>query len=117
MADIITASRISRLKCNFSIVEAIGSIILWILLSIISFGLALIVFPYYLNKAVINKTEVLDASGNAVGRLNCTFNIGHSIGHVIIWLILILITFGLAAFPYVYRVLRVLLNETHIEYY
>ncbi len=71
------------------------------------FGLALLVFPYYLNKAVLNKTEILDLSGRAVGRLNCTFNIGHSIGHVIIWGILIILTLGLAGFLYVYRVMRV----------
>jgi uncharacterized membrane protein YjgN (DUF898 family) len=117
MPELVTTTRIGRLKCNFSTVEAIGSIVLWIILTIVTLGFALIVFPYYLNKAVINKTEILDASGKAIGRLNCTFNIGHSIGHVIVWAILILITFGLATFLYVYRVLRVVLNETRIEYY
>ena len=75
------------------------------------------VFPYYFNKAVLNKTEILDANGNAIGRLNCSFNLASSIGHVILWVLLILVTFGLATFLYVYRVMRVLLNETRIEYY
>ncbi len=113
----VVPTRIGRLKCSFGTGEAIGYVILWIILTVVTLGLALLVFPYYLNKAVLNKTEVLDASGRAVGRLNCTFNIGHSIGHVIIWAILILITLGLAAFLYVYRVLRVVLNETRVEYY
>ncbi len=68
-------------------------------------------------EAVLNKTELLDASGRVIGRLNCTFNIGHSIGHVIVWAILILVTLGLASFLYVYRVVRVVLNETRVEYY
>lgn len=118
MTDIVSSgSRRGRLKCSFSTVEAIGSVVLWFILTIVTLGLALLVFPYYFNRAVLNKTEVLDGSGRAIGRLNCTFNIGHSIGHLLIWLILILVTFGLASFLYVYRVLRVVLNETMIEYY
>ncbi|WP_320196146.1 DUF6693 family protein [Agrobacterium rosae] len=118
MTDIsITTGRIGRLKCSFSAIETIGSIVIWVILTVITFGLALLVFPYYLNRAVINKTEITDGAGRAIGRLNCTFNIGHSIGHVIVWGILILITLGLASFVYVYRVLRVVLNETRIEYY
>jgi len=118
LSDIATApTRIGRLRCSFSIVEAIGSVVLWIVLTIVTLGLALIVFPYYLNRAVLNKTELLDGSGRPIGRLNCTFNIGNSIGHVIVWAILILITLGLASFLYVYRVVRVVLNETRVEYY
>ncbi len=113
----ITQTRSARLKCSFSTIEAIGTVVLWIILTIFTLGLALLVFPYYLNKAVLNKTEIVDNSGRTIGRLNCTFNIGHSIGHVIIWAVLIVITLGLASFLYVYRVLRVVLNETRIEYY
>lgn len=113
----ITHTRIARLKCSFSTIEAIGTVVLWVILTLVTLGLALLVFPYYLNKAVLNKTEILDASGKTIGRLNCTFNIGHSIGHVIVWGVLIVITLGLASFLYVYRVLRVVLNETRIEYY
>ena len=118
MSEVAKATtRIGRLKCSFTTVEAIGSVVLWIILTIVTLGLALIVFPYYHNRAVLNKTELLDGSGRAIGRLNCTFNIGHSIGHVILWAILIIVTLGLAGFLYVYRVIRVVLNETRVEYY
>lgn len=117
MVEAVGATRIGRLKCSFSVVEAIGSVILWIVLTIVTLGLALIVFPYYLNRAVLNKTELLDGAGRPIARLNCTFSIGHSVGHVIIWAILIVVTLGLASFLYVYRVLRVVLNETRVEYY
>ena len=113
----ITQMRSARLNCSFSTTEAIGTVVLWFVLTVFTLGVALVVFPYYLNKAVLNKTEILDASDKTIGRLNCTFNIGHSIGHVIIWAVLIIITFGLAGFVYVYRVVRVVLNETRIEYY
>lgn len=97
--------------------ETIGQVIFWMLLSIVTLGLALLVFPYYFNKVVLNRTEVLDSSGRAIGRLDCQFNIGSSIGHVIVWILLIIVTFGIAAFFYAYRILRVLLNDTRIAYY
>ena len=118
MSEIVTTpTRIGRLQCSFSVAESIGSVVLWIILTIVTLGLALIVFPYYLNRAVLNKTELLDGSGRTIGRLNCTFNIGHSIGHVILWVLLIIVTLGLASFLYAYRVIRVVLNETRVEYY
>jgi uncharacterized membrane protein YjgN (DUF898 family) len=117
MMEMTSTSRATRLKCSFSTTEAIGNAILWIVLIIVTLGLALVVFPYALNRSVLNKTEVVDASGKVLGRLNCDFGIGSSIGHAIIWAILIIITLGLASVLYAYRVLRVVLNETRIVYY
>lgn len=113
----INRPRAARFKAEFGVVDTIGVVIIWIILSIITLGLALFVFPYYLNKDVINKTKVLDSEGREIGRLNCRFNLASSIGHVIIWILLIIVTLGIAAFFYAYRIIRVVLNETEIEYY
>ncbi len=112
-----STTRIGRLRCSFGTIEAIGSVIMWIILTVITLGLAMLVFPYYLNRAVLNKTELLDGAGNPIGRFNCTFNVAHSIGHLIVWAIIIVLTLGLGGFLYFYRVLRVTLNETRVEYY
>ena len=109
--------RAARLRSDFSIGDTIGHVIIWVLLTIVTLGLALVVFPYYFNRAVLNRTKVIDSAGNEIGYLDCRFNLGSSIGHVIIWLILIIVTLGIAAFFYVYRVLRVVINETRIVYY
>ena len=63
--------------------------------------------------------QVLQAAqtGSRAARLRCEFSIGQSIGHVVVWVILILITFGIAGFFYLYRVVRVVLSDTVIEYY
>ena len=111
------ASRILRFRCNFGVGEAIGNAILWFLASILTLGIALLVFPYFLNRSVLNQTEVLDASGRAIGRLNWRFGLASSIGHFILWFLLILVTLGLASFVYIYRVVRVVLNETEIQFY
>ncbi len=111
------SGRSLRLQCRFSNVDALGYMILWFVLTVITLGLALLVFPYYLNISVLNRTEVVDGSGRAIGRLNCRFGVGSAIGNLILWGILILVTCGLASFLYVYRVLRVVLNETTVELY
>lgn len=109
--------RVAKLKCNFGIAESLGNIIIWILLSIVTIGLALLFFPYFLNKSVLNKTVVLGGKGETIGHLNCKFSVSSSIGHAILWGILIVCTFGLASFFYVYRVVKVVLSETYIEFY
>lgn len=109
--------RIARLKCNFGIAESLGNIIIWIILSIVTIGIALLFFPYFLNKSVLNKTVVLGAKGEPIGYLNCKYSVASSIGNAILWSILIFFTLGIASFFYVYRVVRVVLNETYIEFY
>jgi cytochrome bd-type quinol oxidase subunit 2 len=108
---------IMRFRCSFGIGEAIGNAVVWVLLACITAGLALLIFPYFFNRSVLNRTEVLDAGGRAIGRLNCRLNVSSSVGHFILWVILILVTLGLASFVYAYRVLRVVLNETEIVFY
>lgn len=116
-AEAAGSGRPVRFKCDFGVMETLGQVIIWILLTIVTLGLALMVFPYYFKKVVLNQTEVLDSSGRAIGKLDCHFNLGSSIGHVIIWILLIIVTLGIAAFFYAYRILRVLLNDTRINYY
>jgi hypothetical protein len=117
MSSMMSAERAARFQCEFGLLESLGQVIIWILLTIITLGLALFVFPYYFNKVVLNRTQVLDAHDRPIGRLDCQFSLGHSIGHVILWAVLILLTFGIAAFFYAYRILRVLLNDTRIVYF
>ncbi len=61
--------RAARLRSDFSTADAIGHVIIWVLLTIITLGLALIVFPYYFNRAVLNRTKVIDGAGNEIGYL------------------------------------------------
>lgn len=106
-----------KLECRFGIAASLGNIIIWALLSIVTLGIALLFFPYFLNKSVLNETEIISRNGTAIGRLNCRFSISSSIGNAILWGLLILITLGLASFFYVYRIVKVVLSETYIEYY
>ena len=105
-----------KLRNDFSVGDAIGYSILWLLLVICTLGIALFVLPYYFFKTIINKTTVLDDRGAEIGRLSCNLTLGAMIGNTIIWLLLTIITLGLAYFVYVWRVNRVVLSETCIVY-
>lgn len=101
-----------RFRCDFSLTEALGQLLIWVLLTLVTFGLALFVLPYYFLKAPINKTYVLDASGNAVARLSVDVGFADILGHAILWLILTILTLGLAYFVYWQSVVKRLMNAT-----
>lgn len=105
-----------RLQCDFSIMDAILNALLWFILTIITIGLAAFLFPYYLPKAVLNKTQVVDLDGHRVGKMVCDISVGGVILNALLWWFLTIITLGLAYFVYIYRVYRILLNETRIQF-
>lgn len=100
-----------NLKCEITIGEIIWQIVIWILLSAVSFGLALIVMPYYFIKALLNRTYVVDSKGFKMARLEVEVSFWNILGHVLIWLLLSIITFGLAYIVYWHMVLKRLLDS------
>lgn len=101
-------------RCDFGIGESIGHFILWLILIVVTLGLALFVFPYYLLKAILNKTIVLDGSGNEVGRMRCEISLPGAVGNAFLWLLLSIVTLGLAYFIYFYRITTIVLGQTVI---
>lgn len=103
------------LECDFTVGEAIGQLLIWLLLSIVTFGLALFVLPYYFLKAPINRTKLLDRDGAIAGHLYVDVSFGDILGHALIWLVLTIITFGLAYLVYWPAVVKRLLNGVVIK--
>jgi uncharacterized membrane protein YagU involved in acid resistance len=104
-----------KFKCDYSASEAIGSVIIWILLTIVTLGLGAFVMPYYLLKAPINKTTLVAPDGTSLGKLHVDVNLSEIIGHMLIWVLLTIITFGLALFIYYPAVVKRLLNGVQIK--
>lgn len=103
-----------RLSCEFSMMNALVSIIVWVILSLVTFGLAAFFAVYYFTKAIINETWLVNAAGEKVGRYSCNLTLGEIIGHIIIWIILTVITFGIASIFYFFMMLRLCFNRTTI---
>jgi len=98
------------LKCEFSVSEAIGQLVIWIILSVVTLGLALFVLPYYFLKGPINKTYVVDHNGNKFAKLHVDVNLSEIIGHMIVWILLTIVTLGLAYLVYWPAVMKKMLS-------
>lgn len=105
----------SRLKCEFTVSEAIGQIIIWILLSIVTLGLALFVLPYYFVKAPLNRTYLLNADGDKIAKIHVDVAFVDILGHALVWLLLTIVTLGLAYFIYWASVIKRLLNASNFD--
>jgi len=109
------SQRIVRFRSDFSTVEALGQVILWILLGVITLGLAFFVFPYYMEKSVLNRVYAVNARNETVGRLHCEVNLGQAIGHALLWALLTITTLGIAGFIYAYKVVAYTLHNTSVQ--
>lgn len=52
-----------RLRADVAIFDILGHLLIWLILSIVTFGIALFFFPYSFSKFIINRTYVIDESG------------------------------------------------------
>jgi uncharacterized membrane protein YjgN (DUF898 family) len=104
----------TRFQCDFGVAEAIGSFIIWILLTIVTLGLASFIAPYYILSAIINKTSIIDQNGQRLAQLKVNFTLAEIIGHAVIWVLLAIVTLGLALIVYYYMVMKKVLNRTEI---
>ena len=103
-----------RLKADVAIFDIIGHLLLWLILSIITLGVALFFFPYSFSKFIINSTSIIDGSGVS-RKLNCNIDLFSNIGHVILWIVISVLTLGLGFIFYFYRVWNYALNNTVVE--
>ncbi|KAF0175303.1 MAG: hypothetical protein FD162_606 [Rhodobacteraceae bacterium] len=104
-----------KLACDFSVSEGVGTVILWVIISILTLGLGLFVAPYYILKAPINRTKLIAADGSVIGQLHVDVVLTEIIGHAVIWVLLSIITLGLALIVYQFAVMKRLLNGVVIR--
>lgn len=105
---------LSRLEANISIGAIIVHVIVWALLTLVTFGVALFFYPYAFGRVLLNDAYVLDDSGRRVARLRCEANVGNEIGHIVLWFFITLITLGIGGFFYAFKAFTVVLNNTKL---
>lgn len=103
-----------RLKADIGVIDIIVHIIIWVVLSIITFGIALFFAPYSFAKFIINRSKLIDDNGTEK-QLRCNTDIFGNVGHVILWMIISIITFGLGYLFYFFKVWNYSLNNTTID--
>lgn len=102
-----------RMKCNLSVFDIIIHILMWMVLSIITLGIAMIFFPYSFCKLVINASSITDESGFEQP-LVCENNMFGNILNLILWFFISLITFGIGYIFFFYKVWNHSINNTRI---
>lgn len=101
-----------RLRADIGVMDIIGHLVIWFLLSLITFGIALVFFPYSFSKFILNRCAVEDDHGN-FRDLECNIDMFSNIGHVVLWFFISIFTFGLGYVFYFYKVWNYALNNTH----
>lgn len=104
-----------KLRSDLSTGDIFGHMLLWVLLGVVTCGIALFLFPYSMGSLVINATTLHDEQGRPLGRLRCTRGTGNNIGHALLWWFFSVVTLGIAGFFYAYRVASDLLNDTVVD--
>ena len=105
----------TRFKCEFTLSEAIGQLVIWLILVIVTLGLAAFVLPYYFLKAPMNRTYVLDKDGSKIARVSVEVVFVDILGHALVWLLLTIVTLGLAYLVYWPAVIKRLLNAVELQ--
>ena len=103
-----------RVEVGFSMMDILGHIIIWTIISIITLGIGLFFWPYAATKLIIGSLVLYDNNNAKVGKLKCDLSAGSQIGHIFLWILITVITLGLAFPFYLFGVVRTALNKTEI---
>lgn len=102
-----------RIQADIGVIDIIVYIIIWVVLSILTFGIALFFAPYAFAKFILNRSKVIDDDGNEK-QMHCNTDMFGNIGHVILWVIISIVTFGFGYLFYFFKVWNYSLNNTTI---
>lgn len=103
-----------QLKSELGAFDVLGHLIIWLLLTLVTFGLALFVFPYYMQRFIISKTFAFDGEGRKVGRLVCTIDLASIIGNIILWAIISILTLGIGYLVFMYKITAHCMTHTKV---
>jgi uncharacterized membrane protein YjgN (DUF898 family) len=103
-----------KIKADIRILDIIGHIVIWLVLTIITLGIAIFFLPYSFSKFVINRTTLTDENGDE-RKMRCNIDMFSNIGHIILWIIISILTLGIGYIFYFYRVWNYALNNTSVE--
>jgi len=73
------------------------------------------VLPYYFLKSPIERTFVVNRDGSKIAKLSVEVNFGDILGHALVWLLLSIVTLGLAYLLYWPAVIKRLLNAVEMK--
>lgn len=103
-----------QLKSELGAFDVLGHLVIWLLLTVITIGLALFVYPYYMQRFIISKTYAFDGEGRRVGRLVCTIDLASMIGKIVLWAIISILTLGIGYLIFLYKITAHCISHTKV---
>lgn len=82
--------------------DILGHGLMWIIIILITLGLGAFFYPYSFAKFVLNRSSLSTESGPR--QVTCNLDLSGQIGHAFLWLLLTIVTLGLAYPFYFYKV-------------
>ncbi len=107
----------TKLQASFPLSKALVDVILTAILTPLTAGLVLFIFPYYFQRDILDHSFIVDADGKRIGSLDCTLTFPQMIKHAFPWMILSLLTFGLALLFFQVRVTVFVYNHTEVNWF
>jgi hypothetical protein len=104
-----------KLRCDLRLTGIVGHLVLWLIVGVLTCGIAFFLFPYSFGATVINATRIEDEHGRVIGRLRCTQGVAGHLVHAFVWWLLTIVTLGMAGLFYSYRVASDLLGATVVD--
>ncbi|MFD2176854.1 DUF6693 family protein [Veronia pacifica] len=101
------------INAQVPVAEIALHLLIWFLLTILTFGLAFFVYPYAFAKFIIDRSSLVYPDGSEK-QMYCDVDIFSNIGHVVVWLFITIVTLGIGYLFYFYRVWNYSLNHTKI---
>lgn len=103
-----------QLRSNLGAFDVLGHVVIWLLLTLVTLGLALFVYPYYMQRFIISKTYAYDGTGARVGKLVCTIDLASMIGNIILWAIISIVTLGIGYIIFLYKITAHCISHTKV---
>lgn len=105
---------LGRCRTQLSIFQVIGHVVIWLIIATFTLGIGALFWPYAAAKLILESIVMTDEAGDPSARLRCNMGLGEQIGHIVIWLVLIVLTGGLAGLCYLFGVAHFAINRTEL---
>ena len=105
---------LGRCRTQLTIFQVIGHVVIWLIIATFTLGIGALFWPYAAAKFILEAIVMTDEAGNPSARLRCNMGLSEQIGHIIMWLILMVLTGGLAGLCYLFGVAQMAINRTEL---
>ena len=103
-----------RLRSELTLGTVWTHFLVWLLVSAFTLGLGWIVVSGHFFKMLLNSTIILDAGGNRVGHLECSYDVEADPVRILRWVLFSIVTLGIGLLFYSFRAGKLALSETRV---